>query len=204
MILVPPSTNGNSGMGIGSYARIMYPKYYQAYTQRGLNQQQALKAAYYAAMQTAWESSYGTSNAARTKNNYGGIGPNGKDWNKYKTVDDFINAYADLSMRNGIHKSDTLYDYIKSAKQHGYFTDDLDHYWNNVNGMSTFKKSLNNFSGRYASQLRAQEAAKQQALQEQQMFQNIQNISTQVADSIPIINTKPTIIQQPNLKLTTK
>lgn len=94
--------------------------------------------------QLALESNYGTSDLARTNNNFGGVGFNGKTYHKYKDHKQFIDAYVKL-MTSRYIDAITAPDpatYAKRAHDKGYFTGSLADYQYNMSHMGSLNRAM--------------------------------------------------------------
>ena len=98
--------------------------------------------------QLGYESQYGTTRLAKEQNNYGGVGYNDttKKYSSYKDKADFAKQYVKLmnsKYKNAIGAK-TLTDYAKAIRDIGYYTDTLENYANNLNGMKSFQRAIYN------------------------------------------------------------
>lgn len=98
--------------------------------------------------QLGYESQYGTTRLAKEQNNYGGVGYNDttKKYSSYKDKADFAKQYVKLmnsKYKNAIGAK-TLTDYAKAIRDIGYYTDTLENYANNLNGMKSFQRAVYN------------------------------------------------------------
>lgn len=99
-------------------------------------------------MQLGYESKYGTTRLAKEQNNYGGVGYNDttKTYNSYKDKKHFAKDYVRLMnsrYKNAI-QAKTLNDYAKQIRDLGYYTDTLENYSRNLNGMKSFQRAVYN------------------------------------------------------------
>lgn len=130
--------NGNND-SINSFVHRLGPLVGQQLTRYGYGD-----TAYYNVMrQLAYESSYGKSDAAINKHNYGGVGWDGEKYTTYKSDKDFVKAYVRL-MHNrygAALRSKSTQDYARALKQKGYYEDSLENYSRNLAGMSSLVKA---------------------------------------------------------------
>lgn len=96
--------------------------------------------------QLGYESQYGTTRLAKEQNNYGGVGFNDTTgtYFSYKDKKDFAKKYVKLMnsrYKNAI-QAKNLTDYAKEIRKLGYYTDTLENYSNNLNGMKSFQKAV--------------------------------------------------------------
>lgn len=99
-------------------------------------------------MQLGYESKYGTTRLAKEQNNYGGVGYNDttKTYNSYKDKKHFARDYVRLmnSRYKNAVQAKTLSDYAKQIRDLGYYTDTLENYSRNLNGMKSFQRAVYN------------------------------------------------------------
>ena len=130
----------NGKDSIGTFVNNMGPTLYHELQKHNLPNTN--KVYDYMMRQLAYESQYGTSNIAKQQHNYGGVGYNGKTYNRYKDDASFAKDYVNL-MTNKYSKALQQSDvkgYAKVLKQGGYYQDDSSNYANNLSNMTTLGK----------------------------------------------------------------
>ena len=141
----------NGKDSIGTFVNNMGPTLYKELQQHNLPNTD--KVYDFMMRQLAYESQYGTSNIAKTQHNYGGVGYNGKTYNKYKDDASFAKDYVNLMTSkywNALQQNN-IQGYGKALKQAGYYEDDSSNYINNLSNMTTLSRKAQNHMQQHPS-----------------------------------------------------